>query len=68
MELREHRQQAEPCQKGDPRRQCGISDEQWAALEKLGKNRKQRLPDTMKWMEIWDIVCRGQPQPTSACE
>ncbi|KAK7756892.1 hypothetical protein SLS62_000908 [Diatrype stigma] len=67
VELREHRQQAEPCEKGTPRQQYGISDEQWAALDKLGRNRKNiTVPASMKWMNMWDVISRGQPRPASA--
>ena len=65
--LEEHHRQRVQCDIGDPSLREGISDVQWAELDKK-KARKQDGERIGKWFEIWDILFPGTQQPKTPCK
>jgi hypothetical protein len=64
-----HRQLVAPCERKENILKEGISDSQWAKLEKK-KNSKQskEVSRVDKWWEMWDILFPDVPRPETPCK
>jgi len=67
-QLLKHRQLDVPCERRDPSLREGISDAQWAALEKQNRKRNQETHKVEKWFEIWTILFPRAEQPETPCK
>lgn len=65
-DLENHRQLPNPCERGDASLKEGISDAQWASLDRKKKN--QAATNIEKWIEIWKILFPGKPAPQTPCK
>lgn len=69
LQLEAHRQQPEPCKKGDPSWREGVSDAQWAKLDgKRGSKHSQEKHRVEKWFEIWVVLFPDEPRPDTPCK
>jgi len=67
--LQKHRQLPNPCQLKPAALKEGISEAQWANLEKKKSIKKQQATSRVeKWMEIWDIIFPGIQKPDTPCK
>ncbi len=46
----------------------GISDDQWASLEKHNRKKNQEKHRVEKWFEIWKILFPNAPMPETPCK
>jgi hypothetical protein len=65
-ELQNHRQLPHPCERGDASLKEGISEAQWASLDRKKKN--QGSSTIEKWNEIWAILFPEKPCPKTPCK
>ena len=65
-ELENHRQLPHPCERGDASLKEGISDAQWASLDRKKKN--QGSSNIEKWNEIWAILFPEKSCPKTPCK
>ncbi|KAK3370971.1 hypothetical protein B0T24DRAFT_512290, partial [Lasiosphaeria ovina] len=64
--LAEHRIMDVSCPKlEDSSKKEGISEAQWAALDKQNRKKNQEIHRVEKWFEIWDVVFPGVERPKS---
>ena len=69
MVLEAHRQLATPCERKEAILKEGISDSQWAKLEKKQNSKQSRgVSRVEKWWEMWDILFPGVPRPKTPCK
>lgn len=69
LELESHRQLEAPCKRGDPSLKEGISEAQWASLEKRSNPKKSAAVSRIdKYWAIWDIIFPGVRRPQTPCE
>jgi hypothetical protein len=67
--LQSHLQLPIPCGLQIPSQKEGISDAQWASLDKKKSNKKSQETSRIdKWMEIWVILFAEIPQPDTPCK
>ncbi|OAA58485.1 hypothetical protein SPI_06558 [Niveomyces insectorum RCEF 264] len=64
-ELTDHRRHEVPCEKGDPSLKEGISEAQWAALDKQNRKKNQEKHKVDKWFEIWHVLFPDVLQPST---
>ncbi len=62
-DLRNHRQQRVPCERGNPALQEGVSEVQWRMMERHNRKKNQEKHKFEKWYEIWDILFPDAPKP-----
>ncbi|KAJ2899238.1 uncharacterized protein MKZ38_003338 [Zalerion maritima] len=64
MRLQQHQREDQQCQVGDQSLREGISEVQWAELDKK-KAKKQDGERVGKWFEIWDILFYDTSRPST---
>lgn len=62
-ELTEHLRLEVPCQRGESVLKEGISEAQWAALDKQNRKKNQEKHKVEKWFEIWRVLFPEVPEP-----
>jgi hypothetical protein len=68
LELQDHRQLDVPCERRSPSAKEGISEAQWANLDKKKSAKKSRVSSRIAlWMEYWDILFPGVQPPATPC-
>jgi len=67
-QLIEHYRAAEPCEIGDSILVEGISEAQWAQLEKQNRKKNQELHKVDKWFEIWRVLFPDKEPPSTPCK
>lgn len=67
-ELTEHLRLEVPCQKGESVLKEGISEAQWAALDKQNRKKNQEKHKVEKWFEIWRVLFPEVPEPETPCK
>ena len=67
-QLKAHRQSDVPCERADLSQREGVSDAQWAALEKQKPEGNQEVQRRERWFEIWDILFPGITRPLTPCK
>ena len=68
LELKKHHQLPDPCKLNSSGSKEGISDFQWATLDKKrSKKNIQRLSSVDKWNEIWTVLFPGVSHPQTPC-
>jgi hypothetical protein len=65
-ELENHRKLPQGCELGDASLKEGISEAQWASLDRKKKN--QGSSNIEKWNEIWAILFPDKPCPETPCK
>jgi hypothetical protein len=69
LALESHRQHEIPCERGDAALKEGISDAQWANLDKKKNVRKSKTSTRVeKYWEIWDVLFPDLRRPESPCK
>ena len=69
LELQSHLQLPVPCERRSPSEKEGISDAQWANLDKKKNIKKSQVVSRVDlWMEYWNILFPGVLQPATPCE
>src|SRR4051812_46155528 len=68
LELKKHHQLPVPCDLNSSGTKEGISDFQWAILDKKrSKKNIQGLSSVDKWNEIWSVLFPGVSHPQTPC-
>lgn len=68
-ELQRHRQLAVSCERSPPSEKEGISEAQWANLDKKKSSGKSQATSRIDlWMQYWDILFPGIERPATPCE
>jgi len=67
-QLKEHQRAAEPCKVGDGSLVEGISEAQWAQLEKQNRKKNQEIHKVDKWFEIWRVIFPHTEPPATPCK
>jgi hypothetical protein len=69
LALEEHRQLPTPCERKPAILKEGISDAQWANLEKKKSAKKKKATSRIeKYWEIWDTLFPGDARPKTPCK
>lgn len=68
LELQSHRQLPTPCPRGVESLKEGISDAQWASLERRNSRRPQSISRVEKYWQIWDTIFPGMEKPDTPCK
>jgi len=67
-QLREHQRAAESCEIGDGSLMEGISEAQWAQLEKQNRKKNQEKHKVDKWFDIWRVIFPSREPPDTPCK
>jgi hypothetical protein len=69
LELKKHHQLPDPCELNSSGTKEGISDFQWAVLDKKrSKKNIQGLSSVDKWNDIWTVLFPGVSHPQTPCK
>jgi hypothetical protein len=69
LALVNHRQLPTPCERRQTTLKEGISDAQWANLDKKKNTKKTQASSRIeKYWEIWDTIFPGVPKPETPCK